>query len=406
MRELRSMKRLATGLLIAGALVFLLATWLAAHVHPGFHYLQAAAEGAMVGALADWFAVTALFRHPLGLPIPHTAIVATRKAEIGERLGDFIQRHFLRYRIVLGKLREHRPTRRVLHWCATEAGADQCVAYLARTAGWVLRTTEDRPIAEFWRERLLEPLRKLPAAPMLATVLELLTHEGQHRQIVNQVLDAAPDMLERLKPKLRAIIDQEIPWYAGFLRGMAYQKLVRNLQNALEEIRADPEHPARLKAEEWVGGMITRLREDSELQAKVQDYWTGVLENPRVLDYAEHLVGQLRALLLRQAEDPVSPLRLAAADWLRGTAASIDRDEVLLATLERNIERAALTLVRLYRAQFARLISEEVASWPTESASRLIEENIGADLQWIRINGTIVGGLAGLLIHTIGEYLG
>lgn len=393
------MKRFATGLLMAAAGVFVIATVLVRHSGGGWQFLQAAAEGAMVGALADWFAVTALFRHPLGLPIPHTAIVANRKAEIGVRLGDFIQKHFLRYRIVLKKLREHRPAKKLLEWCSTEAGADQCMTYLAQLAEWALRTTEDKPVAEFLRKHLLEPLRKLEISPVLATVLELLTREGHHRELADQALDAAPGLLERLKPKLRAIIDQEIPWYAGFLRGLAYEKIVKQLHTALEEIRANPRHPARLRAEEGLATLIEKLRAEPELQVKVQAYWTSVLGNPRVGEYAQHIAVELRKLLLRQAADPQSRLRLAVRDWLLNATAVIARDETLLRTLERNIERGALNVVRLYRSQFAHLISEEVARWPTESATRLIEENIGADLQWIRINGTLVGGLAGLVIH-------
>jgi uncharacterized membrane-anchored protein YjiN (DUF445 family) len=400
------MKQIATGLLVAAAVVFLIATWFANHSANHFwDFLQAAAEGAMVGALADWFAVTALFRHPLGIPIPHTAIVATRKAEIGERLGDFIQKHFLRYRIVLSKLRTHRPARKLLEWCGTETGAEQCVNYLAQLATWALKTTEERPIADFLQTHLIRPLARLEVAPIVATILELLTKEGHHRELADHALNAAPGLLERLKPKLRAIIDQEIPWYAGFLRGMAYQKIVNQLQSALEEIRANPEHPARLRAEEGLAQYITKLRADPATQEKVQWYWIEVLGNKHIADYAQHVAVELRELLLAQAADPQSPLRLAVRGWIVNAAKVIARDETLLATLERNIERGALNIVRLYRAQFAKLISEEVARWPTESATRLIEENIGADLQWIRINGTLVGGLAGLVIHTVAVVL-
>ncbi len=399
------MKRLATGLLLLALVVFVIATILQETAGDAWGFVRAAAEGAMVGALADWFAVTALFRRPLGLPIPHTAIVLQRKDEIGHRLAGFMRSHFLRYRVVLARVREARPAHRILDWLSGEPGSRWLAEQLCGIGAFGISTLDDRNVSKFLRSTALHQLSQMPAPRLLAELLAVVTRQNRHRLIIDRILETAAVQFEDLKPYLREHIDREIPWFAGFLRETAYRRAVDRIRRALQEIAADPDHPLRRQIDEHLEIAVFRLRADPDWQKRVMDLWQKLLEDSDLQQFTDGVWQEAKQRVGRQLEKPDSPLREAIRERIALLAASLRHDTVLLEKMERGIALAVVRLLRNYRHQITRVISEEVERWDAQQTSDLIETQIGSDLQWIRINGTVVGGMAGLVIYTVSHYL-
>jgi uncharacterized membrane-anchored protein YjiN (DUF445 family) len=399
------MKTLATGLLLLAATVFVIANLLQEQPGDVWSFIRAASEGAMVGALADWFAVTALFRHPMGLPIPHTAIVIKRKNEIGYRLADFIQSHFLRYRVLLKRMEQARPAKQLMQWLATEEGSAWTIRLGSQAGRWFIATLDDEQVSRFLRKTVLRQLEHLPVPDLLAEVLSVVTREHRHRLLLNRVLEIAMEAFEDFKPHLREHIETEIPWYAGFLRQTAYRRVVRHVHEVLRDVAADPLHPLRRQIEEQLELAIFRLRADPDWQERVTEIWQQVLRDESLRDFTDGAWAEMKGRVGEALADDRSSLRADLRKRLRILARGFLRDEALMHKAERVVLLLGVRLLRYYREPIAQVIADEVGRWEARETSDLIENQIGSDLQWIRINGTVVGGMAGLLIYTVGHFV-
>jgi len=401
-RALRSMKRFATGLLVAMAVVFVVTR--AAEDGGVLGYARAFAEAAMIGALADWFAVTALFRHPLGLPIPHTAIIPTRKDEIGRGLGEFVQHNFLSGPVLSEKLASVGVADRLGRWLRDPANA----ATVGARVGDLVRAATDAldhdEVGEAVAAAVTGRIRAVPAAPLAAEVLEVAVAGGHHQAALDAVLAGSAALLEHNQDELRARLDSESPWWVpDAVDDRIFAKVYAGVSHFLVEVGENPDHHVRRQFDERVRALVDDLRRSPELAAKAEGLKAQVLDHPSVQAWAATLWGDARHALVEATADETSELRrhLEAAVVRLGETLVADAD--LRRKLDTWVEQTVVDLLHQYRAEVADLVAGTVARWDANDASRRIELQVGRDLQYIRINGTVVGGLAGLALHAIGE---
>ena len=399
------MKARATGLLIVAAVIFL-AMRLFTDGHGWAAYVQAAAEGGMVGGLADWFAVTALFRHPLGLPCPHTALVPTQKDQLGRTLGDFVEDNFLTTEIIGEKIRSAGVTHRVAEWLVVEKNAETVArdasAALAGAAG-ILR---DETVAGAIEQGLVGWVRKIPLAPLAGRALQVATVQGRHEELIDAAIRGSIRFLDEHRDSLRRRFDTESPWWVPeAIDDKIFDKLFSGLRVFLTEVEGTPGHEVRVALDERVATLGERLRDDPELHARGEELKEEFLSHPAVQRWIGSLWTDLKVTLQRQAADPSSELRRRLAVEVQSLGRLLASDPELQAKVDRWVESVAGYLVSEHRNQVGDFIASTVAKWNPDDASERIELAVGRDLQFIRINGTVVGSLAGVAIHAIGVLL-
>jgi uncharacterized membrane-anchored protein YjiN (DUF445 family) len=404
-RGLRRMKAVALSLLVAAAVVFAVARRYEGG-HEWVGYVRATAEAAMVGALADWFAVTALFRRPLRLPIPHTAIIPTRKDALGRSLGSFVQDNFLAAPVIAEKLRHAQPAARAAAWISTEGNPEVVARHVSAAlsgAADVLRDDDVRTIVE---QAVVGRLRAVPLAPLAGRALELATGEGRHQELIDAITAGAVRFVEQNRESLRARFGRESPWWVPDpVDNRIFDKLYRGLQGFLEEVAATPDHELRQYLDGRLAELAERLRSDPELAARGEKLKEEILAHPAVRAWSGSLWSELKDSVQRQAADDGSELRRRLAEGAAQFGRALAAEPSLRERIDDAVERAVLYVVEQERHQVADLIATTVARWDPNEASRRIEVQVGRDLQFIRINGTLVGGLAGLVIFALGHLL-
>ncbi|QKV70725.1 DUF445 domain-containing protein [Streptomyces harbinensis] len=400
-RSLRRMKGVATGLLVAVALVYALATW-AEHRGAGAWagYVAAAAEAGMVGALADWFAVTALFRHPLGLPIPHTAIIPTKKDQLGQSLGDFVGDNFLAEDVVRGKLRSLGLSRRAGTWLTRPENTDRVTAELATAVRGSLTVLRDADVQAVIGEAITRQAGAREISPHLGDLLDRTVTAGAHHRLVDLVCARAHDWLVLHRDSVLEAVEGGAPgWTPRFVDRRIGERVYRELLRFVTEMRDSPDHPARGALDRFLTDFAQQLKDDPDTRARVERLKTDLLGRPEVQDLIASAWSAVRAMILTAAEDEHSALRRRARAALLSLGHRLATDDRLGTKLDGWVTDAALHVVSGYRAEITSLISDTVASWDARTTSRKIELHIGRDLQFIRLNGTIIGSLAGLTIH-------
>jgi uncharacterized membrane-anchored protein YjiN (DUF445 family) len=405
-RQLRRMKLRATLLLVVAAAVFVVSRALERD-HDWLGWVRATAEAAMVGGLADWFAVTALFRHPLGLPIPHTAIVPTRKDQIGESLGEFVQENFLSREAVVDKLRAAHVGARLADWLVAPGNAGQLADQLGTAVGGLVEVLRDEDVAPAIEHAVLNRLRTVELAPVAGRVLDLVTANGRHQELLDASVTGIVNLLDARRDDFRKRFATQSPWWVPEpIDDRIFDKIFNGLKAFLGEVSADPRHELRQHLDERVVALVEELKVSPAMRAKGEELKEELLAHPAVQSWARSLWSDLRAGLLQQSRDPSSELRTRAEALAVRLGASLRDDPVLQGKVERWVESVAGYVVEQYRHEVADLISSTVRRWDAHDTSRRIEVQIGRDLQFIRINGTVVGGLAGLAIHGAGRLIG
>ncbi|WP_066043276.1 DUF445 domain-containing protein [Herbiconiux solani] len=398
---LRRMKLLATALLVLSAIIFAIAFALEDR-YAWLGYVRAAAEGAMVGALADWFAVTALFRHPLGLRIPHTAIIPNRKDEIGVSLGEFVEQNFLSDEVVRSKLATFSVADRLGEWLADPANAERASAEGAVMAQGLLRFLSDGDVESLIERLAREYLFDREWAPTLGRVGGELVAADQQRAIVDALVEAAETWLTEHPDALGQVVSTRLPrWVPGFARDLADDRAHREVIGLLHAVRDDPEHPLRVAIDGYLVDLTDRLQNDPAMADRVEQIKTEFLESPRLRSFAGRLWEAVKATLAESLADPSSELRSAAASALVDVGVRLSADRTLSAKIDAWIADAAGYAVQKYRHDLASVISDTVTRWDARETTEKIELQVGRDLQFIRINGTVVGALAGLAIFAI-----
>ncbi len=398
--ELKMMKRLATGLLGVALLIFIVARYFEAR-YAWVGFIRAMAEASLVGGLADWFAVTALFRKPLGLPIPHTAIIQTQKDRIGRILGNFMQNHFLARDVLLRRLEAMQLASRIADWLSTPEHSARLAGHLAAGAAKVVRHLPEPEVRELIRETAVARLQQMQVAPVLGNLLSAVAAEHRHQQLLDEALRLVRDTLERNREELRQKIRQESPWWVpGAVDTAFHRKLEAATQRLVEEVASDPYHPLRVKFDAAFKGFIERLRSSDELKAKAEALKSDLLEKPEVEAFAASLWEKVRSAVERFGEgDPkkVEPL----ARGIATVGMSLRDNPERRAELDEFLTGFISSVLEQHRQEVADLIADTVSRWDPDVAAHRIELAVGRDLQFIRLNGTLVGGLAGLIIYTV-----
>jgi uncharacterized membrane-anchored protein YjiN (DUF445 family) len=401
------MKRLATGLFGVAAAVFLACVLLGSDAGPWVGYVRATAEASMVGALADWFAVTALFRHPLGLPIPHTAIIPRKKDQIGASLGAFVQENFLTTHVVEEKLATVDVPGRLGAFLAAPGRAERLagdagVALTALTD--LLRDDDVQPAVAALVDR---KLHETPLAPVVARALELIVEGDRHQEVLSAALRGLARFLEDNKVVFRAQLGDASPaWVPDWLDEKVFVRAFTGVQLFLDEVGADPRHELRRSYDVRLRAYVHALRTDPETAGHVEELKRELLEHPAVRVWSGSLWSNVKSAVVAAAADPDSELRGRLVTLIRDGARLLQTDPTVRELVQRQSTRMAGYVVERFAGDLADVVGSTVARWDTEETSRRIELQVGRDLQWIRVNGTVVGGLAGLVIYTVAQLLG
>jgi uncharacterized membrane-anchored protein YjiN (DUF445 family) len=402
--QLEKMKFRATGLLVGATVLFIVTRILEAR-WAWIGYLRATAEASMVGGLADWFAVTALFRYPMGLKIPHTAIIPNRKDRIGRSLGNFVQNNFLSPTVISARLQRAEVAHHVADWLSTPEHGELVGKHAAAAVTGVVQVLKDEEVQELIESSVIKRARDTQVAPLVGRVLSLMTHDDRHQELLDAALKLVDRLVDENREALRERIRQELPWWVPTpIDEKIYQKIITGVEQTIDQVATNPDHPLRHRYNEAMLEFIEKLRTSPEMIDRGEHLKEELLQHPAVRGYSASLWGDLKASVLRHAADPGSEFRRRIAHTVTRFAESMRTDPELMAKVDGWIESAVLYFVEQYRGEVAELISSTVAAWDPEDTTRKIELQIGKDLQFIRINGTLVGGLAGLLIYAISQF--
>jgi uncharacterized membrane-anchored protein YjiN (DUF445 family) len=394
----------ATGLLVAMAAIFTGAR-VFSNGHPAFGFVQAFAEAAMVGGLADWFAVTALFRHPLHLPIPHTAIIPRNKDRIGDALATFLKSNFLVPRVVarrMGRLDVAGAVGRFLG-APGDGIAGRLRQGASRLAADLLEAMDQKRLGGMAKAALMQRLSALDLAPLLGQALEAAMREGRHEPLIDSGIRWAARTLEDHGEMIRAMVHER----AGALMRLTgldeklANAIIDGLLKLLLEMESDPQHAVRLRLLEGLERLAQRLQTDPAMQAKVAKVRDEIIANPAMQRWIDGLWEQARTAMLRAARDPHAALAGKLGDIMKQVGASMESDGALRAVINRFARRAVVGLTASYGNGIVKLVSETIRGWDANTVTERLERTVGRDLQYIRINGTLVGGMVGVAIHTI-----
>ncbi|WP_038469917.1 DUF445 domain-containing protein [Arthrobacter sp. PAMC 25486] len=398
---LRRMKNIALGLLVFMAVVFCFAFALE-HKYPWLAYVRAAAEGGMVGALADWFAVTALFRYPMGIKIPHTAIIPNRKDEIGESLAEFVETNFLSEEVVAQKLASTQIAQKAGAWLAKPESAQRVAtegAAAIRGAMAVLKDDDVKDIIESMvRKHVLEP----PWGPPIGKLAERIFAEGHHHSLVDLLVDRSTTWIRANHTTISGLVANRSPsWVPGFVDGLVGDKIYTEFYKFARAVQDDPQHEVRLQLDNYLQELAQELQHDPAMIAKAEGMKAQVLGDPEVRELAGRTWETIKSALTDAVEDPNSELRLKFTSAVQEFGLRLTTDDELAAKANKWISDAAAYLVGTYKHEITSLITDTVERWDAAETSQKIELQVGKDLQFIRINGTVVGSLAGVAIFTI-----
>ncbi len=407
--RLDAMKRRATGLLAVALLIFIVAMILEPH-YPWLGYVRATAEASLVGGLADWFAVTALFKHPLGIPIPHTAIVATRKERIGQILGTFVQKHFLSREVITANLRRVHPAERAAQWLGDREHARQIARQFASGLAKTLEALPREEVQELVGQVVRNRVRAFRVAPALGKTLAMALGDNRQEELLNAAVKLAADAVRNNRELIRDRVRAETPWWVPpVLDDKIYQKIIAAVERLLGDMVMDAAHPLRTAFDEAIKDFIDRLQNSPDVIARAEalkeewlmDEGTGELSKrlwdsiqQAVTDYAGGADGA-----------PGNKLHSPLDNGLSEFGVALQSNPAILTEIDDLLIDLTAGVVEKYRVEIGDLIAQTVAGWDPQATSKRFELAVGRDLQFVRINGTLVGGLVGLAIYTVTRLL-
>ncbi len=400
---LRRGRQRATGLLVAVALAFVgFQVWDSDATWAG--YAEAMVEAGMVGGLADWFAVTALFRRPLGLPIPHTAVIVERKDQFGETLGDFVQTSFLTPDIITERVRAAEVVPRLAAWLAEPDNAARVARHAADatvTATDLLRDDEvHRAIEDVARRRI----DTTPLAPVAGRVLRMLTEGGRHHELLDVVLRSVETFLTDNRASLRARFSAESPWWLPeAAEDRVFERLLDGARAVLREVADNPAHELRVDVDARLRRLVEDLQQSPAMRERGEELKHDLLAQPELRAWVATVWADMKTGLGAQADDPDSELRRRLADTVAALGERLRDDPALAERVERGIEAGVRYIAEQFSDEIAAMVSGTISRWDGRETSDRLELLLGPDLQFIRINGTVVGGLAGLAIHAFAQ---
>lgn len=408
-RELRNSKAFATMLLVIATLIYLVCRWLEADAAGDGEaparwvgYVRAASEAGMVGALADWFAVTALFRHPLGIPIPHTAIVRRKKDQVGHSLAGFIGDNFLNPALVVDKVRSLQITERIGSWLVEPGSADKVSEHAGKFIGNALEAVDPADAEAVIKAAVVDKLSEPEWGPPAGRILEQLIEEGRTEPIIQQLSEWLHRKAQGSHDLIDSMVGERAPsWAPRFVNDMIGDRVHRELVEWTWNVQADPGHEARQALDRGLRKLARDLQEDPVTMARVEGIKEDLLGSDAVVAAPGAIWKSASESLIDGARDPESLLRRKIAEAAENYGHRLNGDAELRASIDDRIEKAATFLAENYAGEITSIISETVERWDADEASKKIELMVGRDLQFIRVNGTLVGSLAGLAIYTL-----
>ncbi len=398
-----------------GVLVLIMALFLFSHIWepPGqdwdmaWRFVRAFAEAAMVGGLADWFAVTAIFRRPLGLPIPHTAVIPNNQDRIADAVGRFIADNFLKGELVAERVKDKDLSEALAKWLADPAQSGALAGGLVQAVPALLDALDDETVSTFLRQQAAEAAEGASVAPAFGSVLEALAEQGRHQAILDTLLKQGYHLLEDNKHMIRDRIRDRSGWLMRFVS--ADRKVADSVINAMNdllfEVASDPRHPLRTQLNEIVRKFADDLRDDPVLQARVGGWIKEAAAHPSVGEAVEAGWSEFKAALRRDCAAPDGKLRAWVENALINLGAGLLREPSVRAALNARLRSLLVELADRHGEDVAKLVSETIRRWDSDTIVQKLEANVGRDLQYIRLNGTIIGGLVGLVLHAGAEIL-
>jgi uncharacterized membrane-anchored protein YjiN (DUF445 family) len=409
-------KAIAGGLMVSAAVLFVIAR---SHGGNGlWQWASAFSEAAMVGALADWFAVVALFRHPLGVPIPHTAIIPNKKETIAESLAEFIRDKFLATESLLAKMRELNPAERLSAYLMSRDNADGLALGLSRIASETINFIDDRRVRRILLATLSDRIKKIDLASSAGQVLETLMRNNRHQAVLDDLLErlsawiATAEAQERLAHGIDNWLSTDYPLLSKFIPNRdqftkgAGEKVARKVDLFLQEVSGDPTHELRCRFDRAVTDFIHRLRHDGELRARIEEIKRETVNNKQLAGYVAALAGDLKAWLVDDLGQSRSRLRASMAEAAMTLGTNLSRNRDLIDSINEHLETIVVNYSDKLRAVVTRHVSGTVKQWNEDDFVSEIELAIGSDLQFIRMNGTLVGGIIGLVLHALSLLIG
>ena len=402
------MKMIATGMLVVMAGVYV-ATRIIGPVHPLVGFVKAFAEAAMVGGLADWFAVTALFRHPLGLPIPHTAIIPRNKDRIGDTLATFLRDNFLTPAVVARRMRGLDVAGAAGRFLASEdrGGSGRLRDGASRLLADILESLDDDRLGGMAKTAVAERLRRMDVSPLLGQTLTAAIREGRHIPLLDGIINRASLIIASNEDIIRDMVHERagrILRWTGLDENVS-NAVITGLNKLVFDMADTPDHPLRLKINEMLEDLAFDLQNNEAMQARVQGLKDELVDNPAMQAWIDGLWQQGRAALLRAARDPDKAMAGKLGDTLRQLGQTLQTDDRIRTTINRFARRAAVGATASYGDGIVKLVSDTIRSWDVGKVTERVETAVGRDLQYIRINGTLVGGLVGLTIHAMDVWL-
>jgi uncharacterized membrane-anchored protein YjiN (DUF445 family) len=405
--ELRRVKLLATLVLAATFAIFLTAKMLLP-VHPAFGFIAAFAEAATIGGLADWYAVVALFKRPLGLPIPHTAIIQSNQQRIADKLGEFIEVHFLEAAPVEAKLRQIDFGSFIADWLRDRKRSEDLARFALRLLPEAVTATENSGLMTFVSRRITAQLMSIDLAPLAAGTLRAFVEEGRHRGLLDDLLQAVHQTLTQAETMamIREKVRAELPTLLKLYRADKFlvNKIVASATTFFEDVRNDPAHPFRSEFDRMVLTFVDRLGTDPSYAERIDGLKRDLLARPELTGLARHIWANVRSFFERSASGETQVLEQYLVRMFVTAGEALAGDAELRAEINQGVVAVLRTVVAEQKSGVSGFISDQVKSWDMGQLISLIEINIGRDLQYIRFNGSLIGGLAGLLLYTL-EYL-
>ncbi|MDF0528308.1 DUF445 family protein [Tsukamurella sp. 8F] len=402
------MKAVALSFLVGAAIVYLLCEFSDRHggAPAWVGYVKAAAEAGMVGGLADWFAVTALFRHPLGLPIPHTAIIRKKKDQLGEALGGFVQQNFLTPEVIAEKVGSLELSGRVAGWMADPANSERLGQEATKLVKVMSEVLRDEDVEQVLNSTIIKRLAEPEWGPPVGRLVETLLQENRHLPLINLLAERAHHWALGSQGLIDKIVDADGPaWSPKFVNSLLGERIYRELVEFTWKVRSDPDHELRHAMSTFLWDFASDLQHDPRTIAKVETAKAELMGREEVRTAAQAAWRTAKRLIEQSVDDPESTLRAKFSESAARFGVRLRDDEALRAKADFWVDRSVRHLVENYSGQIISIITETVARWDADEASKKIELQVGRDLQFIRINGTVVGSIAGLAIYTVTQVL-
>ena len=401
------MKVVALSFLVGATVIFLLCTWAQSRgAAEWVGYVRAAAEAGMVGALADWFAVTALFKHPLGIPIPHTAIIKRKKDQLGEGLGTFVRENFMSPEVVETKLRDAQIAGRMGKWLSEKSHAERVAAEASNVLRVLVEMLRDEDVQHVLDRMIVKRIAEPQWGPPIGRVLNSLLVEGRQEALIQLLADRAFQWSLNADEIIERVVERDSPtWSPRWVDHLIGERIHRELMDFTDKVRRNPDHELRRSATKFLFEFADDLQHDQATVDRAEKVKEQIMAREEVARAAETAWTAAKRIILESVDDPSSALRSRIADSVMHIGESLRDDAELRDKVDNWIIRAAQHVVTQYGTEITAIITETIERWDADEASRRIELHVGRDLQFIRINGTVVGSLAGLIIYSIAQLL-